>query len=292
MAQVRLDHPLVAEHLLRRAFGEDRPLMQYQDPIADGNDRLHNVLDSDDGDPAVPQLVNQLDGRLDLLVSEPGHDLVYQKQARPTGERLGELQAPGVGDTQLTWRCASMLWNADEVEQLVSRGQCLMHGSISVAAMHCADRDVLAHGQAAKGLHDLKSSRDAGVGDRPGTRTRDVLALNQHLAACGTQMPCDQVDEGALAGSVGPDDADDPAVGDGERHVAHRPQAAEASRKVSDLEDWRCHGWPLGDQSRYRLTLSRIENWRVSQASRKKVTTPWGKKTTTITMIPPKTSWL
>src|SRR5207302_2467444 len=163
-----------------------------------------------------------------------------------------------------------------------------------VVALHRADGDVLAYGAAAERLDDLKCAGDAIVGDGPRPLLGNVDAAHQHMAAARPEVACDDVDQGGLAGPVRADDAEHLACGNGKAHIAQRPHAAELARQAADFEDRRrrvCRrGWR--DHNLYRLMLSRSEMRRNRQASRKKFTTPWGKKTTTTTMIAPKISWL
>ena len=78
--------------------------------------------------------------------------------------------------------------------------------------MHRADGDVLADREAAKGLHDLESARDAVVGDYPRAQPGDVTATDQDLAGGGPQVACDEIYQRALARPVGTDDSEDLAL--------------------------------------------------------------------------------
>ena len=60
-----------------------------------------------------------------------------------------------------------------------------------------------------------------------------------HLAGIGPIDAGDQVEAGGLAGAVGADQRDDLALGHGEAHLLHGPQAAEALRHRADLEQRR-----------------------------------------------------
>src|SRR6266487_5416633 len=83
------------------------------------------------------------------------------------------------------------------------------------------------------------------------------------------------------SGAVRPDEAEHAAFPDRGRDAGQRLQPAEAAREVADPQDRRAH-------SRYVLTVSSSETRRRFQASREKLTTPWGRNTMATTMMAPK----
>src|SRR5436190_22553392 len=74
-----------------------------------------------------------------------------------------------------------------------------------------------------------------------GGRVGDVAILEPHLAAGTGQDAGQHVDQRRLAGAVGPDDREDAAGGNGQRHRLHSLHAAEILRQVVDGEDGRAH---------------------------------------------------
>src|SRR6058998_882623 len=64
----------------------------------------------------------------------------------------------------------------------------------------------------------------------------DVLAFPQHCAGARRSQPRDHVEERRLPGTVRPDDADDLAGRDHERHVRDGDEAAEALGDGADLK--------------------------------------------------------
>ncbi len=73
----------------------------------------------------------------------------------------------------------------------------------------------------------LEGARHAVAGDLARGLPVDPLAEEEHLAACHAQHARDQVEGRGLAGTVGPDQADDLAGADLEADVIDRHQAAE-----------------------------------------------------------------
>jgi hypothetical protein len=88
----------------------------------------------------------------------------------------------------------------------------------------------------------LERPADAPAGPLVGRQRGDVDAVEQHEAPVGLGDAGDDVEEGGLAGAVGPDDADDLAGLDHEGHVVDRPDAAEADGDTPQLELWRPGG--------------------------------------------------
>src|SRR2546430_13539319 len=70
-----------------------------------------------------------------------------------------------------------------------------------------------------------------------GGEARDVLALEDRAAGRPREERGDQLEEGALAGAVRPDDAEPLARVRLERHAVDRHEAAESLRQVADLHD-------------------------------------------------------
>ena len=86
-----------------------------------------------------------------------------------------------------------------------------------------ADQHVLAGGHVREQAQVLEGPGDAELGDPVRGKAVDPLALEQHVALAGGEQPGDAVEEG-LAGPVGPDQADDLALADGEVDLVHRHQ--------------------------------------------------------------------
>ncbi|MDN5861694.1 MAG: hypothetical protein L0H84_24095, partial [Pseudonocardia sp.] len=155
------------------------------------------------------QAVDQLEARLDLGVPQPGHHLVEQQQPRPQRQCLRELQPARVGDGQLPRLHARLAGDPHPLEHPVRDPLGVGHPPHVAGAVEHTDGDVLPHRHAAERPDDLEGPRDPGMRDRPGLRAGEVLALDEDPARGRLDVAGDQVDEGALAGAVGPDDAED-----------------------------------------------------------------------------------
>src|SRR5262249_28325833 len=91
------------------------------------------------------------------------------------------------------------------------------------ASVEGTDDHVLHHGEAGERLYQLERAADAGAADLVGPPAVDARAGKPHLAGIGLGGPGDHVETGGLARSVGPDQADDGALGHEEAHVLQGP---------------------------------------------------------------------
>src|SRR5262249_62131330 len=90
-------------------------------------------------------------------------------------------------------------------------------------------------------LHDLTGARSAAAGDAVRGQAVDALGRVPDLAGARAVYPSDEIDQRRLARPVRPDQADDLARCELERHVVDGEQAAEAPRHIGEPQD-RAHG--------------------------------------------------
>src|SRR5262245_14448568 len=67
-----------------------------------------------------------------------------------------------------------------------------------------------------------------------------LQAIEEDLAFCGNQGPCDQIVECAFSGSVWPDETEQLSPLDGKAHITNSPQRAEPVADIVDCENC-CH---------------------------------------------------
>ena len=96
-------------------------------------------------------------------------------------------------------------------------------------------------------------------------------SFEEHLAAGGRIEAADDAQDGALAGPVGPDDAEDLALADLEAQVVDGDQAAEVLADVLDPQEQAPRLWLRGGQSAHRLSRAgrSVALRRVGGASRR-----------------------
>ena len=88
-------------------------------------------------------------------------------------------------------------------------------------------RHVLEDGQLAEGPRDLEGAGDAPVADAVGSQPADLGVLEPDGAGGGDQRARHAVEQRGLAGAIGPDEAEDLALADGEGHGVEGGEAPE-----------------------------------------------------------------
>ena len=217
----------------RRALGDHAALVQHVDALGERGHGLHDVLDQQDGDARVADVADDLDDLGDLGRIEAGHHLVEQQQARPGGERAGELQALAAGDGEVGAHLVELVRHADlPATASASRSRQLAVGGAEIGA----DHDVLAHADLGERLGDLEGAHHAGGADPVRRQAGDVLAVEGDAAGIGRLEAGDGGEQRRLAGAVGPDQADDLALPHVERGLVDGLQAAERLGELAHLK--------------------------------------------------------
>ena len=98
------------------------------------------------------------------------------------------------------------------------------------------EQQVVDHRHLREQLDVLERAGDAEGGNPVGPDPFDALAAPADVADLRDVHLADGVEDRRLAGAVGPDDGEQLAVGDGERHVVDRHHAAEAQLDRIDLQ--------------------------------------------------------
>ncbi len=95
VAEVSVEHGLVATDLFRRSDRDEYAVVQHMDRVAHIHDEPDVVLDEEDRRPLSGERVEQLGERLGLAVAESRGRLVEQEQTRLYGERAAYLAEAG-----------------------------------------------------------------------------------------------------------------------------------------------------------------------------------------------------
>jgi len=90
-----------------------------------------------------------------------------------------------------------------------------------------ARHHVLQHAHARERLHDLKGSRQAAAGSLERALSGHIGTAEEHVSPGGALHAGDHVDEGGLAGAVGPDQRNDLALLERKADLPERLNAPE-----------------------------------------------------------------
>src|SRR5262249_49783418 len=130
---------------------------------------------------------------------------------------------------------------ADEIEELMTTPVELARGKMRalprIDGVEERDADVLRDAEAGEGLRQLEAPRHTEPRALMGREAVDTLAGKAHGAALMAKRAAEAIDERALAGAVGADEAETLAAGDAERDPVERGEATELLGEVQDLEE-------------------------------------------------------
>jgi hypothetical protein len=145
----------------------------------------------------------------------------------------GDLEALAVGQGEAGGDLPALRGETEALED--GDGTLACGGDVGLG-MQAADEHVVLDRQLAERAHDLEGARDAGGADLVGPQAIQALAGESNLALVGRIDAGNQVEGRGLAGPVGADQADQPALGHVEGDPLRRLQAAEALGDAADDE--------------------------------------------------------
>ncbi len=231
VAEIGLDHARIGRDRPWRALRDHAALGEDEHILREAHHRLHDVLDHHDGDAALADRGDDRQHVAHLGWVEAGQHLVEQQEPRLRRERARELEALAPRDRQARRRTLDEIAEPDQARHLAcGRQRALARGLREM----CADRDVLAHGQAGERLHDLKGARDAAPGEAIWRQAGNVGAVVDDAALARREEPADDGEQRGLARAVRPDQRGDAAGRRGEGGAVDCAQAAEPFRHPFD----------------------------------------------------------
>ena len=206
--------------------GDDPPVVDDRDLLADVLDELELMAGEEDGRAARRLAAENLGERLDRDRVEPGERLVEDEQLRLVQQRGGELRALLVAVRELLDLRVRAIREAEPLEPA-----------------RCGDarRCVVEPVQAAE-VGELLADRHARVeatllrhvAEPQPLRQPDRLPVPEHLAAVELDEPEDRAHRGRLAGTVRPEEAEHPPALDRERAAVEGLYLAEPLGYVED----------------------------------------------------------
>src|SRR5262249_30941069 len=143
------------------------------------------------------------------------------------GERLGQLELLQGRRAQAVDRRARVGRKTHQAKRPLGRLEGF-RARVLALAVEAGEHHVLENREPAKWPGNLEGAPDAQVDDSMRRQPGDLVALETDRAAVGREGPREHVEDRALAGAVGPDEAEDLAGLDVERDVGDGGEAAEA----------------------------------------------------------------
>ena len=197
--------------------------MQHGDRRAELAHEGHVVLDDDDGDALLVHRVNQRAGGAGLLRPHAGGRLVEQQQDRPHGERHADREPLPLAVAE---GADATLLGAGEIEPLQQPRDLRVH-RIAREAVLQRQLQVVAHGEVVVDAQVLELDADPHMGAAMRLGAGDIAPAKADGAAVRLDAAEQELEEGALAGAVGADDAAQRAGLEREVHAVDRLDPAE-----------------------------------------------------------------
>ena len=212
-----------------------RAAVQHDEPVDDGNQRMHDVLDPDDRHAEPPDGADQLDQREAFVLGQAARDLVEQQHARLRRQRARELEPLAVEQRERARGTVRLVGERALLEQLDA-------ARIDLAlAMAAAERrrhhQVLEHGHAVERLRNLERAADAHAAAAFRRQPRDVHAREHDAPGIGLHRSAGDAEQRGLAGAVRPDDAERLPFGEREIDLLRHHHGAEALGDFFEGED-------------------------------------------------------
>ncbi len=235
---------------MRLAVGDHAALGHHDHPVGVVHHHLHVVLDEQEGDALLgAEPLHVVEQPAPEGGVDPGHRLVEEQEARLGHQRPCELEQLPLTARE---RARVMIPERGEVEDLEQLHRLLADFRLSPprgagAKQHVyqplarliasAEHHVVDHRHSGQRLGDLEGPNHAEAGDRVGRAAEDVPAAERRRTSIRAVETGDHVEEGRLAGAVGPDQRGDRAVANPKAGTVHGADAAEALDDAVGLED-------------------------------------------------------
>src|SRR5229473_3111784 len=269
--EIDFDDARMVLHVLDRAFGQHRTLVQYRDLGREAAHEGHVVLDDDDR-AVLRQAADQLGGRLGLAVGHAGDRLVEQQELAVVDQQHADLEPLLLAVAQRAGRLLTLLGQPDALQGSPDAlapllGQAGKQRPPGAAAVGEGEFEVIENGQVFENGRPLKLAPDAEIGDRRLVEPGQIgVAAKEHLARIRTRLAGDDIHHRRLAGAVGADDRAQLALLDDERELVQRLEPVKADGHAVDVEEDVAHASSLaapgsptssgGAAARRRLKLS------------------------------------
>ena len=169
--------------------------------------------------PLLADLGEDVAHRRRLVTVEPAGGLVQEQESRLDHQGPAELDEPGPAEAQGLHGSIGQGGQPEQLEDLADPRP-LVGGGAALAPQvppesagavpgPLGHQEVVPDGRAGEQLDALEGAADPQTGPRVDPAADQVLAAERDPAGVGAQIAVDAVEQGGLAGAVGPDEADD-----------------------------------------------------------------------------------
>jgi hypothetical protein len=210
---------------VRRALADEAAAVEDEQPVDEGGERMHDVLDPNNRDAAAANIPDQIYQRHAFVFGEAAGDLVEEQHARLRGERARQLEPLAVEQREGAGESVRLGCEAALVEPFDAARIDL--ALATAGAERRGDHEILEHRHAAERLRNLKRPGDAHAAAAVRRKMRDVDAGKEDAAGVGRQRAAGDAEQRGLACAVRSDDAERVALGEREIDRVRNDDGAE-----------------------------------------------------------------
>src|SRR5208282_1280642 len=237
-AEIDRSDAVILEECFARAGEDDSASLEHVAEVAGLHGLRHPLLDEQDSEPVLAmQLADALEDEIGDGGSEPHRRLVEHEEPRGRGQAAADRQHLLLAARERAGELAAPLGQHGEER----------HDTLEVARPLPPPRrgigahlEILQDRQRGEDLAAFRHVGDAEVRARGGRHGEKVAFLIADAASLRRHRAGDRLEEGRLAGPVGPHDGDELAFGDRERYLRERLEAAVGDGQALNRE----HGVP------------------------------------------------
>lgn len=191
---------------VRLAFRHFAAEIEDDQPIDHRQQRMHDMLDPDDGDTAIADAGDRLDQRMALVFDQSAGDFVEQQQFRPGRQRPRHFKPLSIQQPQASCRVIGLGYQARAFENAAAAAGRRLFGL--AATKDCPNQQVFVDAHTDEGTRDLKRSGDAEPTALGRWERYDILSQEGDFSGIGFEIAGDEAKQAGLAGAVRPDNAD------------------------------------------------------------------------------------
>src|SRR5436309_1466015 len=232
------DGGIVPDHV-RRALGNDPPIIEHHYPIRDAHHHRHVVLDKQDGYAAVADVSDQLHEGVRFRGVHAGDRLVEQQHRRLGGQRQRHADQPLFTIGQRARKIVGAAFETNPFDQFAGafpqtalrrpgarQPQYGFEKTEPALAMQ-PDQQIVVNAVVRKYAGALECADQTEISDLMRLQSIERRSTIAHGAMGWIQKAGNDVERRRLAGAVRPDQADDLALANRKVHVRERNETAE-----------------------------------------------------------------
>src|ERR1700728_1636221 len=240
----------VAYHLVRRAVGDLASGDEDDQPLRKAHHRAHDVLDEDDGDAFGVQSPEQGEDIFDFRGGETGHRFVGNQELGVRRHGAGEFKLAHLDLGEVARQPPGFALQPHLTQKLdATRFDVGMASAARSDRIEERNAHVVEQAEARERPRQLEGAGEAAARALMRARALKRMAVEADRPRLVAQRTADAIDERALAGAIGADQAHAFARAHRKGNILQRHEAAEALAELVDLQKCGHGGGPASTPS-------------------------------------------